>query len=235
MQRNLLLQFVSGLGKKSLVWLDYVDDFLHAGEEHFDTYDKLEENFNYICFRITQDKNGIRLDQSRYVENIENKAIDPKRALDKHDLLTLAEQTASRQLIGQIKWVVQGSRPDLAFELIDLSTKLKQGNISDLSRAIKAVNRLKDVNSMILFPTLSTDVDDWKVVVFTDASLCNINDGTWSTVGHIVWLVDCHGKCYPLSWHANKIKRVVRVTIAAETLSLQEGLESSFYYRKMRI
>ena len=98
--------------------------------------------------------------------------------MDKHDLLTLAEQTASRQLIGQIKWVVQGSRPDLAFELIDLSTKLKQGNISDLSRAIKAVNRLKDVNSMILFPTLSTDVDDWKVVVFTDASLCNINDGT---------------------------------------------------------
>ena len=85
---------------------------------------------------------------------------------------------------------------------------------------------------MILFPTLSTDVNDWKVVVFTDASLCNINDGTGSIGGHIVWLVDCHGKCCPLSWHANKIKRVVRSIIAAETLSLQ-GLESSFYYRKM--
>ena len=121
----------------------------------------------------------------------------------------------------------------MAFKLIDLSTKLKLGNISDLSRAIKAVNRLKDVNSMILFPILSTDVNDWKVVVFTDASLCNINDGTGSTGDHIIWLVDCHGKCCPLSWHANKIKRVVRSTIAAETLSLQEGLEKSFYYRKM--
>ena len=148
--------------------------------------------------------------------------------MDKHDLLTLEEQTAYRQLIGQINWVKQRSRPDLAFEMIDLSTKLKQGNISDLPRAIKAVNRLKDVNSMILFPTLSTDVNDWKVVVFTDAFLCNINDGTGSTEGHIAWLVDCHGKCCPLSWHANKIKRVVRSTIAAETLSLQEGLESSF-------
>ena len=117
------------------------------------------------------------------------------------------------QLISQINWVVQGSRPDLAFELIDLSTKLKQGNIRDLSRAIKAVNRLKDVNSMILFPTLSTDVNDWKVVVFTDVSLCNINDGTGSTGGHIVWLVDCHGKGCPLSWRSNKIKRVVRSTI----------------------
>ena len=72
-----------------------------------------------------------------------------------------------------------------------------------------------------------------KVVVFTDASLCNINDRTGSTGGHKVWLVDRHRKCCPLSWHANKIKRVVRSTIAAETLSLQEGLESSFYYRKM--
>ena len=77
---------------------------------------------------------------------------------------------------------------------------------------------------MILFPTLSTDVNDWKVVVFTDVFLCNINDGTRSTGGHIVLLVDCHGKCCPLSWHANKIKRVVRSTIAAETLSLQEGI-----------
>ena len=86
---------------------------------------------------------------------------------------------------------------------------------------------------MILFPTLSTDVNDWKVVVFTDASLCNISDGIGSTGGHIVWLIDCHEKCCPLSLHASKIKRVVRSPIAAETLSLQEGLESSFYYRKM--
>ena len=178
---------------------------------------KVEQiHFNYIGFRITQDKNDIILDQSRYVENIKNRAIGPKRGLDKHDLLTLEEQTAYRQLIGQINWVVQGSRPDLAIELIHLSTKLKQGNIRDLSRAIKAVNRLKDVKSMILFPTLSTYVNDWKVVVFTDASLCNINDGTGSTGGHIIWLVDCHGKCCPLSWHANKIKQDLRAALTIE-------------------
>ena len=175
---------------------------------------KVEQiNFNYIDFRITQDKNGIILDQSRYVENIKNKAIDPKRGLDKHDLLTLEEQTAYRQLIGQMNWVVQGSRPDLA---IELSTKLKQGDINDLSRAIKAVSRLKDVKSMILFPTLSIDLNDWKVVVFTDASLCNINDGTGSTGGHIIWLVDCHGYCCPLSWHANKIKQDLKAAFTVE-------------------
>ena len=47
-----------------------------------------ERNINYIGFRIIQDKNGIVLDQSRYVESIENKAIDSKRVLDTHCLLT---------------------------------------------------------------------------------------------------------------------------------------------------
>ena len=117
-----------------------------------------------------------------------------------------------------MNWAVQGSRPDMAFELIDLSTKLKQGTISDLARAIKAVNRLKNIRSTILFPNLSGELSDWRIIAFTDASLCNINNGTGSTVAFIVWLVESQGKCCPLSWHANKIKRVVRSTIAAETL-----------------
>ena len=33
------------------------------------------------------------------------------------------------------------------------------------------------MNSMILFTNLSTDVNDWKVAVFTDASLCNMEMG----------------------------------------------------------
>ena len=46
----------------------------------------------------------------------------------------------------------------MAFEQIHLSTKLKEGTINDLSRAIKAVNRLKDIRSMILFPKLSKNI-----------------------------------------------------------------------------
>ena len=152
--------FLHKRDKLSRIVCCHVDDFLHAGDEHFEKImnslrkrfvaGKVEErNFNDIGFRIIQDKNGIVLDQSKYVESIENKAIDSKRVLDKQCLLTFEEQTEYRQIIGKISWVVQGSRPDMAFELIDLSTMLKHGNISDLSRAIKTVNRLKDVNSMI--------------------------------------------------------------------------------------
>ena len=45
--------------------------------------------------------------------------------------------------------------------------------------------------------------------------------------------MDSDGKCCPLSWKANKTKRVVRSTISAEALSLQEELNCSYYYRKI--
>ena len=57
---------------------------------------------------------------------LKNKLTDPNRAQDKQSTLTAEEQTEYRQLIGQINWAVQGTRPDMAFELIDLSTKLKE-------------------------------------------------------------------------------------------------------------
>ena len=38
-------------------------------------------------------------------------------------------------------------------------------------------------------------------------------------------------KCAVLDWHANKIKRVVRSTLAAEALSLCDGLETALHIR----
>ena len=107
--------------------------------------------------------------------------------------------------------------------MIAASTKLKQATVGDLTRAIKMLNRLKDFTSYMLFPCLNQELSDLKIMVFTDASLGSINDGTGITGAYIVWLADGTGLCCPLAWHASKIKRVVRSTIAAEALSLQEG------------
>ena len=83
----------------------------------------------------------------------------------------------------------------------------------------------------MVFPYLSQENNDREIAIFTDASLGNINGGTGITGAYIVWLVDRSGLCCPLAWHASKIKQVVRSTIAAEALSLQEGLEAGFCYR----
>lgn len=148
-----------------------------------------ENNFDYIGLKIIQEVNSAVLDQSVYVEKIKNKFINPERAQK--------EQTEYKQPIEQLNWAIQGTRLDTAFELIDLSTKLKEGQISDLSRTVKISNKLNNTGSFVTFQNQA------KILV-TDASLCNINDGTGNTAAHIVWLMDQGGKCCPLYWHSGK-------------------------------
>ena len=50
---------------------------------------------------------------------------------------------------------------------------------------------------------------------------------------HIIWVMDKTGNSCPIAWNAHKVKRVVRSTLAAEMLSLEEGLEGIVYYRQM--
>ena len=94
------------------------------------------------------------------------------------------------------------------------------------------MNRMKD---MWLFPDNPklNKYSEIKIVVFTHAAMGNINDGTGSIGVFVVWLMDNTGRCCPITWSAHKIKRVVRSTLAAEALSLQERLETGYYYREM--
>ena len=223
----------------------HVDDFLHAGTEIFDALMTelrkrfiagkiVEKSFQYIGFEITQDQQGVYLEHSIFTNKLNEHSVklEPKRACEKTDQLTPEEQREYRRLIGQLNWAVQGSRPDLAYELVDLSTKLKTANISDLQRAIRNIGKLKDVQPIQYFPSLKgTPKEDWEIFLFCDAALANLNDGKGSTGAHILWIKDRLGNCCPIYWQSNKIKRVVRSTIASEALSLQEGLESALYFR----
>ena len=70
------------------------------------------------------------------------------------------------------------------------------------------------------------------MLVFTDAALGNL-EGSGSTGGKLILLSSSKGDLCPLSWHTNKIKRVVRSTLAAEMLSLQEGIDEAIYLRSL--
>ncbi len=112
----------------------HVDDCLHAGTQMFEdtVITKLHQrflagkmeggHFNYVGFSIFQDASGIVMDHSGYIDRMEEVNLDPARASSKQDKLQPNEQKVFRQLVGRINWAVQGSRPHLAFDLVDLST-----------------------------------------------------------------------------------------------------------------
>ena len=65
--------------------------------------------------------------------------------------------------------------------------------------------------------------------MYADASFQNLADGG-SQGGYIVFLTDPEtNMCHPLSWSSKRIRRVVKSTLAAETLALQDGLDDAFY------
>ena len=47
------------------------------------------------------------------------------------------------------------------------------------------------------------------------------------------FLSDSKNNCFPLHWNSSKLKRVVRSTLAAETLSLSEGCDVAFYVNNL--
>ncbi len=85
-------------------------------------------------------------------------------------------------LADKLNWVVQGMRPDMAFELIGLSVKFRNGIISDLKRGVKAVRKVKDGEAKVCFPALGS-IEHWKLVVFSDVAHANLDDGISSMGG----------------------------------------------------
>ena len=218
----------------------HIDDFLHAGTIEFEekVMKKLcsrflagkqkEQKFSYVGYQITQLSTGILLDQNAYVESIDIKNQSAERESQKEDNLTTGEMTDYRAMVGSLNWIVQGSRPDLAFIMTDLSTKFQKGKVADYAVAKKVLVKAKTAKCEVFFPNLGNP-ERWTLVVSADASLNNLNCGVDSCMGYIALLVNDAQMCSPLSWRSGKIKRVVRSTIAAEALALIEGLEDGLY------
>ena len=224
--------------------ISHIDDFLHAGEADFEAevMNKLRErfvagklenkNFQYVGFHMAQTKEGIMLDQANYLDNLDIPEKSSRRLSRKNDPLSEQEMTEYRSLVGRLNWIVQGTRPDLVYEMTELSMFFNRCTVSNLDRAIKTLKKLQIEPAKIFFPALGNR-ESWRISVYTDAAHANLPDGVSSMGAQIVFLVDANGLSCPLSWHAGKIKRVVKSTIAAEALSLLEGIELAIYLKSL--
>ena len=217
----------------------HVDDFLSAGNIEFTVsiipkilsifqVGKSEtRTFLYTGFQIEQKRDGIILDQSDYVSRMELPTLSAERMLAKEAELTDKELTTYRGMVGSSNWVTRITRPDLSFDMINLSTKFKGGKIEDLKEAKKVMSNIMQNQAFIKLSNVG-DLRKAELWLYTDASLGNLNGGVDSTGSYILLLINpMTGKCSPLDWRSNKAKRVVGSSLAAETLSLVAGLDAA--------
>ena len=74
------------------------------------------------------------------------------------------------------------------------------------------------------------DIKKARISAFSDASYVNPEGGS-SQGGYIIFLHGENNHVVPISWRSRKINRVVRSTLAAETLALTEAAAQGFYIR----
>ena len=81
-------------------------------------------------------------------------------------------------------------------------------------------------NNRLTMKYSKLDVRNVSLVSFCDAAYGNLKDGS-SQGAYIIFLVSKkNGKCCPLTWQSIKIKRIVKSSLAGESWSMIEAIET---------
>ena len=218
----------------------FVDDVIWAGNEWFKhIISKLRrvfkigtENsreFSYVGLNLKQiEDKSIIVNQNDYISSLEPIIISADRL--SQDELCEEERTKLRGALGQLNWLSGMTRPEISFTVSEISSRIKSATISDIKAVNKSIKFVKTTPSQILIPKL--DLQSLTLTVYTDASFNNLENG-YNQGGHLVLLCDKYHKCTTVAWSSNKLRRVARSTLAAETLAFTEGTDVAYYMAKL--
>ena len=217
----------------------HVDDFLFGGTEAFEkrVMENVRKEFlvgkeEISCFQytgmnishISGVESEIRFDQNFYASSLEQILVTKERGLQKDNLLTEAEKTMIRAKVGQLLWIGRHSRPDLLFDTCVLASRIKEGTVKDLLETNKVIRKAKSEKLTLHYRKLENSA----LVVYSDASLGNLlNGGTQGA--YLIGLLGQEGYFSPICWSSKKVRRVVRSTLAGETLAMADDVDSGIY------
>ena len=219
----------------------HVDDFCWGGTDVFEhsVISKVRnsflvgsvdsKHFKYVGLNIQQTANGIIIDQENYIKSVRQVDISHKRTLVKDAYLGEEEVHKYRSVVGQLNWIGTQTRPDISFDVCSLSTLFNKCTVGDMMDANKVIKRVKTNQVHLYFPVLQKPLH---LQCFSDASFANLSD-LGSQCGYIIFLADNYGSRCPILWKSRKIRRIVKSTLAAETMALLEAAESAYYIGKM--
>ena len=223
------------------ILISHVDDFLFAGTENFhksvimnlkETFKISKEdksNFKYIGIELQQSSNGIYATQEKYLDKLQEIEISSSRYEEKGSPINDDERSKLRSCIGQLSWLATRTRPDLSYDVCNLSTNLKNGTVDLIMKTNKVIKKAKYNTVFLHFPKL--DLKNLTVKCYADASYGNLPDGG-SQGGVYVELVDSSMSA-PIQWQSKRLKRTPKSTLAAETIAMVEGMESAYLTSKL--
>ena len=218
----------------------YVDDFLWAGTSDFwRVIEEIkrtfkigaseEKAFKYIGLNIQSYDHGVTVDQTNYIKSIAPMKLNPDRKKQRKSPLSEVEKEEFRKLIGQLNWASTQTRPDISYDVCELSVALKAATVENILQLNKVIVRIRSEEFKLWFPKLSSMRSAY-LECYADASYANLPD-EGSQGGFVIFLKN--GERCPIAWQSKKLKRVVNSTLAAEAMSLLEGAGVATYIAEL--
>ena len=177
----------------------------------------------YLGLSILTTGDSYTMNLKDYTQKLQEIQLNPNRPDD--DTLSSGDIKQLRILSGRLNWLATQCRPDLSFSSCQIACSIKEGHLKAIKLANKTIRTAKGLDYNLEFINLG-DPNSWRIICFSDASWGNLPDGG-SQGGHLILLMGQNGGVNLLSWQSKRLKRVARSTIAAETLSVMNGCESS--------
>ena len=187
-------------------------------------------SFKYVGLNIEQRQGCIYLDQLMYTDELKEADVSRERRMSKESPLTTEEARQLRGLPGQLNWTSSQTRPDMSFGACEVSVSIKDSTVNDLIVANKNIRKLKSEKVVSQYPNLG-NVELCSIICFSDAAFANLKNG--SSQGGFTFLCKSDKNYALILWKSRKTQRVVRSTLAVETLAMEEALEECFMIRSM--
>ena len=90
---------------------------------HFQPGKSEHSNFKYIGFNVNQTTTSTTIDELDYIKNIAISTSPILHYVNSNRELSDSQLTLFGSFVGRLDWAVQGTRPDAAFNMIDLVQK----------------------------------------------------------------------------------------------------------------
>lgn len=224
----------------------HVDDIIGGGEPQMDqVLDRLRAKLpfgdyrtytiRYTGIEIRQDPQtfAIEIGQETYIEGLEPVNTKPLGSAGTN----LNNPGILRTCAGQLAWVSNSTRPDQSFLSSFLQGVQDKGQVSHVQLYNKALREMKERRVCLRFPS-HVAIQDWCIVCISDSGWGTRSSGE-SQGGYVLCLAHKdilerkRAACWIIDWSSKKLKRMVRSSVAAETLAGQNGLDAIEFFQAL--
>lgn len=207
----------------------HVDDFCFAGTPSFhrEVIEPIKKkyvigshdisSFSFTGWSLSQDKTGITVSQNDYLEHVDLSKYEVLENAEgnNYDLLGPEYTQLFKQANGVLGWLVQISKPTLAYNYVDFASRGEYVTLGDARTLCRMLHKAKAEKSILKFPNLGP-ISGWTIMTFCDASFAKLTSLD-SVASNITFIRGKDNKVAALDWSSARLKIPVSSPLAAET------------------